>query len=469
MSARNGNGKPPPDVDLTPPYSEEAEDGVLGCVLLAPAEVLSDCEHKFGDISPMFYDARNRILFRTIQGMRDIGIPVDTITVHQKLKDTGTLEKAGGYARIAQLPDKTPSAANIDYYLEIMREKHVLRGLLKASAEIAAMVRAFGQMGDIEALAEKAERSVLKAASLLKIQADPTIRDLVHQAMEDIERLHGSKGQVTGLATGLADIDKCLDGMQAGNLVVLGGLPGRGKTALAMNIAHHVAIKLKQPVGVFSIEMPAKQIVTRLICSEARVNLHHIRDGFLSDREFARIVMAAGGLSQSPMNICDISDLTILQLKARARRMAQEKGVKLIVVDYIQLLSGSNARNFNREQEISEISRGLKSLSKELSVPVLALSQINRELETSDRKPTLRDLRESGAIEQNADSVILLWNPNPKERTLTEAVIAKSRHGPLADVQLVFSPQWTRFESAAKIDVDAMEDAQTKMPYEDSP
>jgi replicative DNA helicase len=316
----------------------------------------------------------------------------------------------------------------------------------------------------VDALLDEVERDILHISEARVEATTNTIKQLVHQAITTIENFHQRQGMLTGVGTGFVDLDKMTSGLHNGEMIVIAARPSMGKTSLAMNIAEHVAIDLRLPVGVFSLEMTAESLVLRMLCSRSRVNLRNIREGFLAERDFPKLTGAAGKLANAPLFIDDTSALSILQLRAKARRMAQQYGVKLFVVDYLQLLHSTARRAENRQQEIADISNGIKALAKELKVPVIVLSQLNRELEREkNRKPRLSDLRESGAIEQDADLVALLYKPSSgddeesgqeQDAVPVNLLIAKQRNGPTGDINLTFLRSYTRFESAAKISGD---------------
>jgi replicative DNA helicase len=454
----------PSKVDRLPPHSVEAEQGVLGCVLLSPNECLGECIEKFKRGAEVFYDLRHQTLFEVLSDMYDKKEPIDVITLQQRLKDKQLLEGVGGLAYLASLPDAVPSAANISYYLEIVREKFLLRKMIQTCSE--AMGRVYDYEGEVDALLDEVERDILRISEARVEGASNTIRELVHKAINTIEEYHQRQGMLTGISTGFLDFDKMTSGLHGGEMVVIAARPSMGKTSLAMNIAEHVALDQKLPVGVFSLEMSAESLVLRMLCSRSRVNLRNIRDGFLAERDFPKLTGSAGKLSAAPLFIDDTAGLSILQLRAKARRMAQQHGIKLFVIDYLQLLNSTSRRAENRQQEIADISNGIKALAKELNVPVIVLSQLNRELEKDkNRKPRLSDLRESGSIEQDADLVCLLYKPGSgaeeedgpvreEEAVAVNLLIAKQRNGPTGDVHLTFLKTYTRFESAAKVSAE---------------
>jgi replicative DNA helicase len=449
--------------DRLPPHSIEAEQCVLGCVMLSPNDTLGKCVSRFKGKGNYFYDLRHQSIYDALVSMYDGKEHIDVITLQQHLKDRGLLDKIGGLAYLSKLPDTVPLADNIDYYLDIVWEKNLLRKMIATCQEVVGNVYEFE--GDVDQLVDEVETNILRISE--EREADKarsqSIKELVQKAVVTIEDMFNRQGQLTGLGTGFVDLDRMTNGLHGGEMVVVAARPSMGKTSLAMNIVEHVAVVEKQPVGVFSLEMTAESLVLRMLCAHSRVNLRKIRDGFMSERDFPKLIAATGKLSSAPLFIDDTPGLSILQLRAKARRMWQQYGVKLIVVDYLQLLHSTARRAENRQQEIADISNGIKALAKELDVPVIVLSQLNRELEKDkNRKPRLSDLRESGAIEQDADVVGLLYKPSVSEddevaeseeqdAVPVNLLIAKQRNGPTGDVPLTFLKSYTRFESAAKV------------------
>ncbi len=449
--------------DRLPPHSIEAEQGVLGCALLSPNECLGECIEVLHGGAEAFYDLKHKLIFEHLLQMYDEKQAIDLITVQQRLKDHKQLDGIGGLPYIAALPDKVPSAANLGYYLEIVRDKHMLRKIIQACTDVLG--RVYEHEGDVDQLMDSVERDILKISESQVGSTSVSMKDLVHRAINKIEEFHQRQGMLTGIATGFTDFDKMTSGLHGGEMIVIAARPSMGKTSLAMNIAEHVAIDQGLPVGVFSLEMTAESLVLRMLCSRARVNLRNIRDGFLAERDFPKLTGAAGKLAAAPLYIDDTGGLSILQLRAKARRMSQQYGITLFVIDYLQLLNSTSRRAENRQQEITDISNGIKALAKELNVPVIVLSQLNRELEKDKgRKPRLSDLRESGAIEQDADLVALLYKPSSgdddeapareDEAGAVNLLIAKQRNGPTGDVALTFMKSYTRFESAARVSAE---------------
>ena len=450
-------------LDRLPPHSPEAEQGVLGCVLLSPNDCMGECIGRFKEGAEVFYDLRHQTIFSALVQMYDAREAIDVITLQQQLKNKQLLEEVGGIAYLAGLPDTVPSAANLSYYLDIVVEKYLLRKMIHTCTEVVG--RVYDYEGEVDALLDEVERDILRISESRVQTQTTTIKDLVKKAITTIEDFHQRQGMLTGVGTGFTDLDKMTSGLHGGEMVVIAARPSVGKTSLAMNIAEHVAIEQRLPVGVFSLEMTSESLVLRMLCSRSRVNLRNVREGFLAERDFPKLTGSAGKLANAPLFIDDSSALSILQLRAKARRMWQQYGIKLFVVDYLQLLHSTARRAENRQQEIADISSGIKSLAKELSVPVIVLSQLNRELEREkNRKPRLSDLRESGAIEQDADVVGLLYKPSSDDEESGSAVeedavpmnllIAKQRNGPTGDVNLTFLKSYTRFESAAKVSAE---------------
>jgi replicative DNA helicase len=411
----------------------------------------------------VLYDLRNQTIFGVLIEMYDKREAIDLITVQQRLKDKHLLEEIGGIAYLAALPDAVPSAANLSYYLDIVQEKYLLRKMIHTCTDVVA--RVYDHEGEVDMLMDEVERDILRISESRVQSQTTTIKDLVKRAINTIEDFHQRQGVLTGVGTGFTDLDKMTSGLHGGEMIVIAARPSMGKTSLAMNIAEHVAIELRLPVGVFSLEMTSESLVLRMLCSRSRVNLRNVREGFLAERDFPKLTGSAGKLASAPLFIDDSSGLSILQLRAKARRMAQQYGIKLFVVDYLQLLHSTARRAENRQQEIADISSGIKSLAKELNVPIVILSQLNREIEREKgRPPRLSDLRESGAIEQDADVVGLLYEPKSggdddeggassaeKDALSINLLLAKQRNGPTGDVELTFLKSYTRFESKAKV------------------
>ncbi|HEY0455533.1 MAG TPA: replicative DNA helicase [Verrucomicrobiae bacterium] len=452
----------PGKIDRLPPHSLEAEQGVLGCVMLSPNECLGETIEKIKQGGEVFYDLRHRSIYELLVEMYDKKEAIDLITIQQRLKDRQQLDAIGGLAYLASLPDAVPSSANLPYYVEIIREKYILRRMISACTEVVG--RVYDHEGAVDTLLDEVERDILRISEARVESTANSMKELVRQSISTIEHYYQRQGALTGVGTGFTDFDKLTNGLHPGEMIVIAARPSMGKTSLAMNIAEHVAVDQKLPVGVFSLEMTADSLVLRMLCSRAKANMRNIREGFMTERDFPKLTGAASKLANAPLFIDDTSALSILQLRAKARRMWQQYGIKLFVIDYLQLLHSTARRAENRQQEIADISNGIKALSKELKVPIVVLSQLNREMEREkNRRPKMSDLRESGSIEQDADLIGLLYDPgksdddeareesDSKQITL---IIAKQRNGPTGDVNLTFFKSYTRFESAAKISPD---------------
>jgi len=449
-------------LDRLPPHSPEAEQGVLGCILLSPNDCMGQCIEKFKVGEEIFYDLPHQTIFKMLTEMYDSRMAIDVITLQQRLKDKQLLEQVGGLAYVSALPDSVPSAANLSYYADIVQAKYLLRKMINVCTDVVG--RVYDYEGEVDALMDEVERDILRVSESRVQSHTSTIKELVKKAINTIEDFHQRQGMLTGIATGFVELDKMTSGLHGGEMIVVAARPSMGKTSLAMNIAEHVAIEQKLPVGVFSLEMTSESLVLRMLCSRSRVDLRSVREGFLAERDFPKLTGAAGKLANAPLFIDYSSGLSILQSRVKARRMQQQFGIKLFVIDYLQLLHSTARRAENRQQEIADISNGIKALAKELNVPVLVLSQLNRELEREkNRKPRMSDLRESGAIEQDADLIGLLYKPNAEddeagsangaseEAAAVNLLIAKQRNGPTGDVNLTFLKSYTRFENAAKV------------------
>jgi replicative DNA helicase len=450
-----------PDPELAaiklPPHSVEAEQSVLGGMLLD-----STAWDKVADLigEQDFYRNEHRLIYRHIERLSDMAKPVDVITVAESLESNNELEKSGGLAYLGSLAQNVPSSANIRRYAEIVRERSIMRKLAEVGSEIATS--AFNPAGrDADQLLDEAESKVFEIAEAGErgragfISMPP----LLTQVVERIETLYGRDDQssVTGVATGFTDLDEMTSGLQPGDLVIVAGRPSMGKTAFSINIAENVALDSNKPVAIFSMEMGGAQLAMRMIGSVGRLNQHNLRTGRLQDEDWSRMTHALGRLNEAPIFIDETPGLNSLELRSRTRRLhRQNGGLGLVVVDYLQLMTGISSRaSENRATEISEISRSLKALAKELHVPVIALSQLNRGLEQRpNKRPVMSDLRESGAIEQDADLILFIYrdevyNADTPEKGKAEIIVAKQRNGPIGMVPLAFRGEYTRFENYA--------------------
>jgi len=448
-----------PDIHRTLPQSLDAEKGVLGSILLS-GTVLDDTITLI-DAGHFHLPAHQKI-FEILVEMRNSGRPIDLISVTQLLDDRKLLDEVGGASVVTDLLTFVPTAANADYYREILREKCLLRKVITVCTEYAA--RCYDEQGDVKILVDEVEKKILEIGEERVSSAIPTMKDMVNDAITSIEQLVKNKGGITGLSTGFHFLDAMTGGLHAGEMFVIAARPSMGKTALAMNIAEHVALDGDKPVAVFSLEMSSPQLVQRLLCSRARVNSKALRDGFIGKQDLGSISSAAAILSKAKMFVDDTPGLSILELRAKARRLHNREGIELVVIDYLQLLKSNTRRGQdNRQIEIAEISSGVKALAKELKIPVIVLAQLNRNPEqrtgSSAGRPRLSDLRESGSIEQDADVVALLvrdkyYAEDDEARKEAEGkatlIIAKQRNGPTGDVLLTFLEDYTRFEDRAE-------------------
>ncbi len=443
------------------PESLDAEKGVLSSFLLAPREVGALCGEQ--KITPQhFHLPAHALIFACLIGLWDASKPIDFISVTQQLKDRHQLDQVGGAAFITELFTFLPTAANAQYYLGIVVEKFTLREIIRVCTEYIG--RCHEEQEDVSGLLDAVEQNVFQIAQGRFEGKSTSMKDQVMTAIRSIEEMYERRGAISGLSTGLADLDKLTDGLHKAEMIVIAARPSMGKTALAMNIAEHIALELKQPVAVFSLEMSSSQLVQRLLCSRARVNLGNIRNGFLSERDFPALTAAASRLAESKIFIDDTPGLSILELRAKSRRMKSQHKIQAIFIDYLQLLRSTSRRaQDNRQLEIAEISSGLKALAKELDIPIVVLAQLNRNPESrggeAKGRPRLSDLRESGTIEQDADVVGLLvreeyYADSEDEKKESEGkatlIIAKQRNGPVDDVPLTFLKEFTRFENRAR-------------------
>jgi replicative DNA helicase len=445
-----------------PPQNLEAEASVLGGILLENEAINRVLEI----LAPAdFYRESHRKIFRAMMELSDRNEPADLITLSEILKAKGELEAVGGSTYLASLADQVPTAANIAHYARIIREKAILRQLINSATDIAT--RGFEEQGNVDEFLDAAERVIFDIAEKKIKSAFVSIGDMIKDTLKAVERLYERKELVTGVPTGFKDLDKLTAGLQPSELIIVAGRPSMGKTALALNIATYASLNAGIGVAIFSLEMAREQLVLRMLCSEARVDNSKVRAGYLGERDFPKLANAAGRLHEALIYIDDTPAISVLELRAKTRRLIRdrEKKLGLVIVDYLQLMRGMGAAS-NREQEISEISRSLKALAKELRVPVIALSQLNRRVEDrGDRRPMMADLRESGAIEQDADVIAFIYrdevyNQKSQDKGIAEVIVAKQRNGPIDTVRLAFLNEYTRFEDLAARDEYAYEEAE---------
>jgi len=450
-------GKLDMNLEKMPPQNLEAEMAVLGSMLIE--------EHAIADAielldSHCFYSDANRKVFECILKLYANNKAVDIVTLIEELKRTGDLERIGGATYVTGLTTVVPTAANVRHYGCIVKEKSILRNLISTATNIIS--ESYDTQGDVEKILDRAERTIFEISSK-KVDANfAPIKEILKDSMETIDALYQKKAHVTGVETGFTDFDSLTAGLHASDLIVVAGRPSMGKSAFIASIAEHAGVIRKIPILIFSLEMSKEQLVQRMLCSHARVNAHSVRTGFLSQSDWPRLTNAAGKLSEAPIFIDDSAALSVLELRAKARRLKSQHNIQLITVDYLQLMQGLSGAE-NRQQEISEISRSLKALARELNVPVIAVSQLSRAVETrQDHRPQLSDLRESGAIEQDADVVALLlredyYNPTPENRGIAEIIMAKQRNGPVGSVKLTFIKEYARFENLSMVGEEAVE------------
>lgn len=436
-------------VEKIPPQNIEAEMAVLGCMLL-DRDAISRGIEVLNESS--FYKDVHKKIFRAIVHLFDESKEVDLVTLTEELRRTSSLDEAGGPSYITALASGVPTTANFSHYADIVKDKAVLRKLINASTGIVS--ECYDASKDVRNVLDKAEQSIFDVRSEKLESRFAVLKDVIKDSIEKIDGLYQRKENVTGIATGFRELDIKTAGLQASDLIVIAGRPSMGKSALASSIIEHIGVVEKLPVAVFSLEMSKEQLVQRLLCSHARVDAHKVRTGFLSQADWPRLVSAAGKLSEAPIYIDDSAGISVLELRAKARRLKAKFDIKMIVLDYLQLMAGSSDAD-NRQQEISEISRSLKAIARELNVPLIAISQLSRAVEQrADHRPQLSDLRESGAIEQDADLVLLLlreeyYNQTEENKGIAEVIIAKQRNGPVGTLKLAFLGEYMRFETLA--------------------
>ncbi len=439
------------EVQKIPPQNIDAEMAVLGAMLIddkAIPEVLEIID------ADSFYREEHRLIFSSIITLFDERKKVDILTVSEDLGKKRLLDKVGGATYLTTLADFVPTAANVTHYAHIVKEKSILRSLINNATRIVESV--YKGEEDVSVVLDKAERLIFEISDKRIEGGYVHIKDIIKDGIELIESLYHKKSHITGIPTGFVDFDVKTAGLQNGDLIILAGRPSMGKSALATSIAEYVAVEEKIPVGFFSLEMSKEQLMQRFLCSQAKVDVHKLRTGFLAPSEWPILTSAAGRLSEAPIFIDDTPALNIFELRAKARRLKARHDIKLIIVDYLQMIR-SVRRGESRQQEISEISRSLKALAKEINVPLIAVSQLSRAVETrQDHRPQLSDLRESGAIEQDADVVVLLlreeyYNSTPENKGIAEVIIAKQRNGPTGSIYLGFIKEYMKFVNLSKV------------------
>ena len=439
------------DLGKVPPHDIEAEQAVIGS-MLTDKEAVTSCVEVLKEED--FYRDDNKAIYSAILNLYNRAEPIDIITVKAELESMGKFEQVGGLEYLAELPEKVPTTANAMKYIKIVEEKSVLRRLIKTANEIIEL--GYDPTEDVEDIMENAEKKIFNLMQDKNQKGYTPIKDVLVESFNQLEELYNRKQHVTGVPTGFSELDYKTAGLHGSDLVLIAARPAMGKSAFALNIAANAALKANVPVAIFSLEMSKEQMVNRMLCSEAMVDSNKVRTGKLEEEDWAKLAGAIGPLSDSGIYIDDTPGISVMEIRAKCRKLKLEKNIGLVVIDYLQLVQGSNKRVGSREQEISEISRSLKILAKEINVPVVALSQLSRAVEQRpDHRPMLSDLRESGAIEQDADIVMFLYrddyyNQESEKKDIAEVIIAKHRGGSLGSVDLLWMGNYTKFVNLEK-------------------
>lgn len=432
--------------DRIPPQNIEAEQAVLGAIFLEPSSLIVTSEII---IPEDFYRSAHQKIFNVMLKLNDEGKAVDLITVTEDLAATKGLEEVGGVMYLSELAGSVPTAANVEYYARIVEEKSLLRRLIRTATNIAQ--EGYSREDEVEELLGEAEKNIMEVAQRKNSGSFHNIKDVLVRTYDNIEELANRKGDVTGIPTGFAELDRMTAGFQRNDLIIVAARPSVGKTAFALNIAQNVATKTDETVAIFSLEMGAEQLVMRMICAEGNINAQNLRTGALTDEDWSKLTMAMGSLSNAGIYIDDTPGVRIGEIRSKCRRLKQEHGLGMILIDYLQLIQGNGRSGENRQQEVSEISRSLKALARELEVPVIALSQLSRGVEQrQDKRPMMSDIRESGSIEQDADIVAFLYRDDyydkeSENKNIIEIIIAKQRNGPVGTVSLAFVKEYNKF------------------------
>ena len=439
------------EVGKVPPHDIEAEQAVIGSMLTDKDAVISAVEKLK---SEDFYREDNKAIYEAILSLYSKAEPIDIITVKDELIGNGKFDTVGGLEYLAVLPDKVPLTTNIDQYIKIVEEKSILRNLIKASTDIINL--GYGQTEETDVIIDIAEKKIFDIMKRKNQKGYSQIKDVLIETFAEIEKLYNQKGYVTGVPTGFVDLDQITAGLHKSDLILVAARPAMGKSAFALNIATYAAIKANTPTVIFNLEMSKEQLVNRILCCEAMVDSNKVRTGKIEEADWVKLATALGPLSEVPIYIDDTPGISIMEIRAKCRKLKLEKNIGLIVIDYLQLIQGTGKKGASREQEISEISRSLKILAKELDVPVIALSQLSRAAEQrQDHRPMLSDLRESGAIEQDADIVMFLYrddyyNQDTEKKNIAEVIIAKHRAGSTGTVELLWLGNYTKFANIEK-------------------
>ncbi|QFG01018.1 replicative DNA helicase [Psychrobacillus glaciei] len=435
-----------PLLDRVPPHNQEAEQSVIGAIFLEPQALITAAEI----IMPEdFFRVAHQKIFQTMIRLSDQGKAIDVVTVTEELSAKKELEDVGGISYISEIANAVPTAANIGHYAKIVEEKSILRRLIRVATTIVE--DGFTREDEVEALLAEAERKMMEVASRKNAGDFQHIKDVLVETYDNIEKLHSRKGDVTGIPTGFRDLDRITAGFQRNDLIIVAARPSVGKTAFALNVAQNVATKTDENVAIFSLEMGAEQLVMRMLCAEGNIDAQVLRTGALTTEDWRKLTMAMGSLSNAGIFIDDTPGIRVNEIRSKCRRLQQEYGLGMILIDYLQLIQGSGGSQANRQQEVSEISRSLKGLARELKVPVIALSQLSRGVEQrQDKRPMMSDLRESGSIEQDADIVSFLYREDyydkeTENQNMIEIIIAKQRNGPTGTVTLAFVKEFNKF------------------------
>ncbi|WP_168123300.1 replicative DNA helicase [Paenibacillus sp. HB172176] len=434
--------------DRVPPQNMEAEQAVIGAVLLQPEALITAMERiRVED----FYGSAHQQIYEAMIELGEDSKPIDLVTLSTHLMDKGLLEDIGGVTYLSKLANSVPTAANVDYYAQIVEEKSMLRRLIRTATNI--VTDGYANSDEVAVLLSDAEKKILEISNRRSSSGFISIRDVLMEVFEKVEFLYNNKGGTSGIPSGFVDLDRMTAGFQRSDLIIVAARPSVGKTAFALNIAQNVGVRAKETVAIFSLEMSAAQLVQRMICAEANVDATRMRTGSLEGDDWEKLTMAIGSLSEAQIFIDDTPGVTVADIRSKCRRLKKENGLGMILIDYLQLISGKGKAGENRQQEVSEISRTLKQIARELEVPVIALSQLSRGVEQrQDKRPMMSDLRESGSIEQDADIVSFLYRDDyydkeSEKKNIIEIIIAKQRNGPVGTVELVFLKNYNKFVS----------------------
>ena len=443
------------DLGKVPPHDIEAEQAILGCMLTDRDSVIAAIEVLKEDA---FYREDNKAIYAAILSLYSKNEPIDIITVKAELIETGNFERVGGLEYLASLPERVPTTANVDKYIKIVDEKAMLRNLISSANELVAL--GYDETEDVDRIMDMAEKKIFDLAQKKNTKGYSALKDVLVETFAKLEELYNQKGQLSGTPTGFKDYDLKTSGLHDSDLIIVAARPAMGKSAFAINIATNVAVQAKKGVAIFNLEMSKEQVGNRILCCEALVDSNKVRTGQLEDDDWVKLASTLTRLSEAPIYIDDTAGISIMEIRAKCRKLKIEKDIGLVVIDYLQLIQGSGKKNASREQEISEISRSLKILAKELDIPVIALSQLSRSVEKrDDKRPMLSDLRESGAIEQDADIVIFLYrddyyNEDSEKKNIAEVILAKRRGGSTGTVDLAWLASYTKFANLERRYID---------------